>query len=306
MTQPPFWQPAEDRKQLWRTILGLFLVMFIWVLATFAISFAAVSFLPVPPDEVANGSSQIGAFAMFSTFFGFHIGLAIVLPLLHKRSYFSLFGPDRQLNGKHFRRGVLATLAVFVLITLISLLEPAFLPSGMSPPAELNQPLQSWAIGVIPALFLVFMQSLAEELVFRGYLLQQLHARFRSPLLWAVLPALIFGALHFDPFTFGMMNATATVLNAALVGTLAAFITVRTGNIGAAVGLHFGNNASVVLLGQADHLSGFSLFTVEMDPTGSYMTYSLIMSSLVMFVAFMLWWRWMARHRPIANDAGAA
>ncbi len=47
------------------------------------------------------------------------------------------------------------------------------------------------------------IQTGAEELVFRGYLQQQLAARFASPLIWMVLPALIFGAVHYDPATAG-------------------------------------------------------------------------------------------------------
>ena len=55
-------------------------------------------------------------------------------------------------------------------------------------------------------------------------------------------PALIFGGLHFSPGTYGTVNALVYVLNAAVAGTLAAFITLRTGNLGASAGLHFGNN----------------------------------------------------------------
>ena len=39
----------------------------------------------------------------------------------------------------------------------------------------------------------------AEELAFRGYLMQALAARFRSPLVWWLLPALLFGAAALEP-----------------------------------------------------------------------------------------------------------
>ena len=41
--------------------------------------------------------------------------------------------------------------------------------------------------------------GIAEEALFRGYLLQQLAVRNPSPLIWMVLPALVFAALHIDP-----------------------------------------------------------------------------------------------------------
>ena len=79
--------------------------------------------------------------------------------------------------------------------------EHLVLPAGVSPEVARLRPTGEWLIGLIPALALILMQVAAEEVAFRGYLLQQLRARFRSPLVWAVLPALVFGALHFDPAT---------------------------------------------------------------------------------------------------------
>ena len=178
-------------------------------------------------------------------------------------------------------------------------------PGWNSPPFRgINarlRPTGEWLIGLLPALALILMQVAAEEVAFRGYLLQQLRARFRSPLVWAVLPALVFGALHFDPATYGLVNALAYVANATAMGTLAAFVTIRTGNLGAAIGLHFGNNASMVLFGLEGELSGFSLYGVAMDPASGYATYSILAQTVAALLLFAAWWRWMNRHRPIAN-----
>jgi membrane protease YdiL (CAAX protease family) len=53
------------------------------------------------------------------------------------------------------------------------------------------------------ALVGVLIQTGAEEVLFRGYMQQQLAARFSSPILWMVLPSAIFAALHYQPEIMG-------------------------------------------------------------------------------------------------------
>lgn len=301
MNQPPFWQPAEARNQPWRTALGLVLIAVIFIASSFGIVFAAARALGLPGWQVARADTPITAAAYFLTFAGFHLGLALVLPLLHRRGYASLFGPTRRLTFSHFAFGAGATFGVAAGLYALMALEHLVLPEGVSPPLSRNLALAPWLAWLLPALALIFMQTLAEEALFRGYLLQQLRARFRSPLIWAVLPSLAFGALHYDAQTYGPLNASAYVVNATVLGTLAAFITLRTGNIAAAAGLHFGNNAMLVLIGLQGTLDGFSLFTVALDLKNGYTTYSILTQTAAMVLAFLAWWRWMNRHRPIAN-----
>lgn len=305
-TAVSFWQPAEDRKQVWRTLLGLVIVFAIWIALSLGILLAAADLLGLPVWRVAQGRSWSTAAAFFLGFLGFHLGLLVVLPLLHRRGYASLLGPSRRLNWRHFRAGLATALAIAAALYGVMGLEHLVLPDGVSPPILPAQPLLPWLLGLVPALLLILMQTFAEEAVFRGYLLQQLRARFRSVLVWAVLPSLLFGLLHFDASTYGTLNAAVYVLNAAVMGSLAALITARTGNLAAAIGLHFGNNATMVLIGLRGSLDGFSLFVVDMDLKSGYATYSILTQTAVMALVFALWWRWMGRHRPIANNPAAS
>jgi len=298
---PPFWQPAEARKQLWRTLLGVVVIAGVYLGVSTGVIFGLAAALGLTAWQVAEASTPQTAAVFFLTFLGFYAGLALVLPVLHRRGPASLFGPSRSLNLRYYALGTLAALAIAAALYLLLGIEHLVLPAGTSPPLIRNFALSPWLIWLVPALALIFMQTLAEELVFRGYLLQQLRARFRSPFIWAVLPALAFGLLHFDAATYGRLNAAAYVLNAAVLGALAAFITIRTGNLAAAAGVHFGNNAMMVLFGLEGSLDGFSLFTVALDFKSGYTTYSILTQTAVMVLAFWAWWRWMNRHRPIAN-----
>ncbi|PIE06814.1 MAG: hypothetical protein CSA74_10125 [Rhodobacterales bacterium] len=306
MTDPAFWTPAAARPQLWRTALGIFLVALIWIGTAYGLILLAARVSGLSPQMVMDTTRWAGTALFFLTFIGLHLGLAIVLPLLHRRGYTSLFGPRGRLNHRHLRNGAAVMLAVAGGLYALMAVEHLVLPEGVSPAVTRLRPAGSWLISLAPALALIFIQVAAEEVLFRGYLLQQLRARAASPLVWALAPALVFGVLHFNPATYGYVNASAYVFNAATVGTLTAFVTLRTGNLGATIGLHFGNNASIALFGIEGELSGFALYGIAMDPASGYATYSILTQTFAVVAVFALWWRWMARHRPIANPPHAA
>ena len=97
------------------------------------------------------------------------------------------------------------------------------------------------------------LQSSGEELFFRGYLVQQLAARFRSTLIWALLPSVAFGVVHWNPGIHTSAN-TVIVMSAFLIGIFATFLVFKTGDLSAAMGLHFANNffAFMLVSGQED------------------------------------------------------
>lgn len=295
-----FWSPAIEKREFWRLVVGvLILAVFIFGGPLIGI-LAGHALTGLDAYEIIDGTSPLAMTVMFSTFLFYYIGLGLVLTLLHKRGIRSLFGPSRALNMRHYVSGVLIAGGLALFLLLFQFVEKLFLPAGMDVPVVLNLDTGTWAIWLIPALLLIAMQSLAEELVFRGYILQQLRARFNILVVWAVLPSLLFGVLHFDPGTFGVVNGAMYVISTTVSGTVAALVTIRTGNLGAAAGLHFGNNASMVFIGNAGHLDGFSLFVAEMGPTSSYTTYSMALQTGLIMAVYFIWWRWMNRREAIA------
>lgn len=134
-------------------------------------------------------------------------------------------------------------------------MESAF--AGAPPRSPL--PLHSWAIDALIAIPLILIQTGAEEALFRGYLMQQLFARFRSMLIRVALPTVLFGLLHWNPEAPG--GSGAIMLAAGFAGFALALLTIRTGNLYMAWGVHFGINLSAILLvSPTDYLSGLALF----------------------------------------------
>ncbi|WP_282181727.1 CPBP family intramembrane glutamic endopeptidase [Aliiroseovarius marinus] len=302
--QPSFWSAAEPTCQIWRSILGFILIQSLYFTAILAIVMGGAWLIGSHPTTIVDGATPTHLAIFFLTFLGYHLGLWLVVRFLHKRSYFTLFGPQKRVLWRQFRIGILIALGVALAAGLLQMVEPLFVAPQDQTQLERNLPTDEWLLVLAPALILIFIQIFAEELVFRGYMLQQLRARFQSVWIWAILPSVAFGLLHADPETWGI-NAVFYVIHTSVVGIVLSFVTIRTGNIGAAAGLHFGNNMSMVLMGNAGSLDGFSLFVAEVDLMGWTTSAAMILQTLLVLVAFAIWWKLTQGQAPIANASKA-
>ena len=100
-------------------------------------------------------------------------------------------------------------------------------------------------------------------MIFRGYILQQLAARWRNPLIWAALPAFLFGLAHYSSgaeLGIGWHYVAVTLL----FGLAAAALVWRTGSLAAAMGLHTGMNLfSLSGVGLEGIIEGTQLFLYD-------------------------------------------
>jgi len=99
--------------------------------------------------------------------------------------------------------------------------------------------------------------------LFRGYLQQQLAARWNAPLIWMAVPSVLFGLAHYDADAGS--NAWLVVLWAIMFGLMMADLTARAGSLGPAIALHFVNNLmAMLLIGLPESLSGLALYHYPM------------------------------------------
>ncbi len=259
IVQNDYVAPARARAQIWRILLGL-----VMVLATYALGigliFGGIFLLTGPGGaerwitEMIEATGPTGTLLLLATFIGMAIGPMIAVAVFHNRPVWSLFGPLPRV-ARHF--------AIALVVCAVAYGLSFLLPRDMTITPNLDRPL--WLSFLPLALVGVLVQTGAEEILFRGYLQQQMAARFRSPLMWMVLPALLFASLHYQPDIMGD-NALYIVGAAGLFGLLAADLTARTGSIGAAWGFHFANNVVAILLVSLDGpLSGLALYTAPLS-----------------------------------------
>jgi len=247
--------PARPKSQLWRLLVGCLLCLviyvgFVGVLFGLLVVMQGIDQAALLARELAEANTPTAALALLFTFAGMALGPIITVRLLHKRSAASLFGP----RARVFRDFAIAAGTV----GLIYGLAMVYWSTRYDAVPQLNVML--WLSFLPLAIVALLIQTGAEELVFRGYLMQQLAARFRSPLIWMVLPSVVFGAVHFDPTTGGD-NVWLIIAAAGLFGLVAADLTAVTGSIGAAWGFHFANNFAALLIVAVDGtIPGLALY----------------------------------------------
>ncbi|HIP24394.1 MAG TPA: CPBP family intramembrane metalloprotease [Rhodobacteraceae bacterium] len=248
----------------WRTALGVLIVAAVYAGGGYLLVMLAIKIAEniqlgagyAMVFELATSSSKRAVLiALFSAVLMLP-GLWLVLRFLHHRSLRSVIAPTGRIHWGNYTRAMLFIL-VFAGVTSI----PVLLNAEFTQQLSLSQ----WLPWLAPALLLIFLQTATEELVFRGYLMQQLAARFHSRWVWWVLPAAIFGAVHYNTLTYGD-NAWLVVFSAFLTGLIFGDITARSGDLSIALGLHFANNLTVILLlGVPGQLSSLSLFLQKLN-----------------------------------------
>lgn len=252
-----FVAPARARPQIWRLLAGLVVAVLVYIVVVVALFAVAWLVSDETGDGLAWAQRQLNPedpqalLLLLSTFAGMALGAMAAARVMHGRAASTLFGrAARTLHDFVVAMGIVGTiLGLSVLIW------------SFSYDAVPGLPLNLWLSFLPWALLGLLIQTGAEELLFRGYLQQQLAARFASPAVWLVIPSIIFGLVHYDAASAGS-SVWIVVGAAALFGLIAADLTAHTGSIGAAWGFHFANNTlAVLVISTEGSLTGLALYT---------------------------------------------
>jgi|GEM_PF-628924 len=250
----------NEKTTLLRLLFGTAIVIAFWMAMTVAVLFAGtyayiVWRLPGPStgrymqDFLA---SPIGILSALTSFAGIWIGLWAAMRFLHGEPLSALFSAGRRIAGGDFLKGLVAVVITSLFSeVLLYWLQPEIARGPIA--------FSSWLLFLVPIVLLAFLQTSSEEMLFRGYLLRGLACRFRSPLVWAVLPGLLFTSLHWNSASTLAINACVLVS----IGAFALLLTLlvyATGNLGAGLGAHLGNNLTGFLL--ISHQQGYNSFAL--------------------------------------------
>ncbi|MEO0831270.1 MAG: type II CAAX endopeptidase family protein, partial [Pseudomonadota bacterium] len=269
MRRPEFEAYLAEAKlypELWRLALGILLIflqtlafsilviaIYVGVVVAQAGPNALFEILPAI-NAITRPDTPVVVVTLLATFLGFFLAPILAAGALHFRGPGTLFG-----DGAEWLRGFLVSLTVVLVIF------GAFTALGatMEKPVQ-NLDFDTWLFWLPFALPLLFVQIGAEELVFRGYLQQQLAARFQSRVIWMWIPSVVFALLHFSPEAGG--NLPLILLSTLTFALAAADLTERTGALGAAMGMHFGNNfLGIFIVSIGETITGLSLYVTPTD-----------------------------------------
>jgi len=149
-------------------------------------------------------------------------------------------------SGREFLTGIVVGIvaAVCVVLVPVALRMATFAPSPA--PSE-----HAWASFAFSG-GAIFFGAMGEELLFRGYAFQLL-IRSLGPFATILPTSVIFGLMH-----SGNLDVTALgIINTVAFGILLGYAVWRTGALWLPIGLHFGWNLTLPLLGS--NLSGFTM-----------------------------------------------
>lgn len=248
--------PARASARIWRILAGsLLLAALSYPLGMLYYHMVDSTLLalglPLIGHEYIIGLTPLSAMLHLLAFGIFILALCLVVRLIHNRDFGSLFG-SQPVFARQFRRALVPLLLLHAMLQLL----PAPTEEEITVSFALGRWLQFLPFGLIA----VFIQTTSEELIFRGYLQSQLAARFASPLIWMLIPSLLFGALHYDPGLPGYAPLLIC-LWALIFGLAMADLTARSGTLAPAMAMHFINNAAIMLIiAPEGAFSGMSLF----------------------------------------------
>lgn len=285
-----FIDPARHYPEFWRIVVGLLAGAAVYLLPVMAIFAGMAVMFPQSvgaflenPDSIDTPEQML---FLLATFFFMGLG-AVAAAGVHRRGLASLIGPFRP-ACRNFSRSIVGVALVYCASGALVML---VYPTTPTP----NLDLRSW-LGYLPlALPLLLIQIGAEELVFRGYLMQALAVRFKSALIWMFLPSILFAAGHFDTSADPLL-AWLIVAATGLFGLIAADLTRVTGNLGAALGFHLANNFfALFLVSIAGNMSGLSLYHAPFTMKDVDIVAPLLMVDMVtVIVAWLVLRRWLA------------
>lgn len=287
-----FIAPARLRQEFWRVAITLVLAFILYLLLQILIFYFSKIYLT--KDDIfqignqGEMSSPKSMIFMLSTFIAWFGAVWISVAVVHRRGLQSLFG-----------YGLVKLLRNFCIAFALLLIVYSILGIFTSSPSPLIKNLDpsEWIKWVPIAIPLILIQISAEEILFRGYIQQQLAIRFNSFWIWMVLPAIIFGLLHYQNFDTQLGNYSfLAIADIIILALFLSDITMRTGNLGAALGIHFANNIGMLFVTMETSMSGLALYRMELPEPGYELMMILLTGLTIKLIGIVLYtgvvWRW--------------
>lgn len=274
----------NGKNALWRIVLSVAVIAIIWLAGSFAFVYGAAAFIlirdGIRPESFGGvfalinmvdlTGDRIWPFVMLLSIAPLWLAVWLAVNVIHRRPLRGVFGLDDRLYWPDFTRSALVTLVVgFVIGPIALLIDPTIVRGSAS--------LSDWLAAAPLLLIILFLQTSAEELVFRGYLHQALAARFATPIIWLAMPTLLFTVMHWQSQAPMVMNLASLFVILGFSLSMS-WLLVASGNLAAAMGAHFANNIGAVMLfsyqpdlGRAALFMGRSIFDQSWTPTQAVM-----------------------------------
>jgi uncharacterized protein len=267
----------KGRNQWWQYALGIFLSLFFWVVVGGTIS-VMTAFLLAGNTKVESfvslvDSRSIEAFVVNNiTFIFWFLGTVLAVRSIHGRSAWGLVSAEQRINWPRLSYGF----AVWFVILMIT----AFISLWMNPGEyKFDFDVNKWPLAFLLVMILTPIQTSAEEIFFRGYLLQGMGLITRQPLVLIFINGLLFMLPHLgNPEVANGFFWVASQYFA--IGVFLAFITLQDNRLELALGVHAANNITHIFFTTTDSALGTpALWTAKPSPAG-FMDIAIVLISI--------------------------
>ncbi len=274
----------SGKNDWWRYVLSLPAIITIWLMVGSIPVIMLMAFVTMDGNSATDfsgtGFTGIPVLPEFlitmSSFIPFFAATLLAVRFIHIRRLKTLITSEARIRWEKI---VAAAVVWMVVAALLSVVEALLYPGRY----VLNfQPLTLLTFAIF-ALVFIPIQTSAEELFFRGYLLQWMGLRLKNKGLLSLLN----GALFFLPHAANPEMASGSVLIGLgyfAMGFFLTFITLQDHGMELALGMHAGNNLFAGLFANyaVTALPSPALFTVEiLDPV--YSLGSLVVGMIVFY-----------------------
>ena len=238
----------QGKNDWWRYLLGILIILFFWiVVGTIA---ALILIIPIALPLASGGADALTVQQQLQKFFKtrsvtnyiiqnigfifFVLGIFLTVKFLHQRKFLTLVSAEAKINFRRLFLGFGAWFLIIALMTIISfVLEPDNFEFAFNP--------SQWLILLPCALVLTPIQTSAEELFFRGYLIQGLGLITKQPLILMFINGILFMLPHLGNPEI-QRDPTWVALYFFAFGVFCSFITLKDNCLELALGIHAANN----------------------------------------------------------------
>jgi hypothetical protein len=234
---------------------------------------ALTEFESNPDFTLFHLDKNIGLILMIIMFLGVWFALIFGLKVLHKRSFFSIITPKTKINWNKIFFAFGIFLALSLLYDGISFL---LHPDSYTLHFEIKNFLPLLLIG----LFILPIQTTAEELFFRGYIMQGVVAWLKEPWIALLLTSLFFGIVHGQNPEIQEYGIAPMMVYYIGAGVLLGLITIFDNSLELAIGIHAAINFYAAVISS---YSGAVLQTDTILKSGQMNPW---IANFVLFLAF--------------------
>jgi membrane protease YdiL (CAAX protease family) len=217
------YKAPQIESNWWRIVLYLFL----WIIGVFLFSIPAFIFFSDflegdIPDVLMNHLGYQSAIQLAMALGAIGASWLMIKEIEYRNFSFYRLTFVGKLLIQGFAIGVIMMLLFSFLVDVLGIIEFNYV--GLS-------------TGLLISFFLYLFVAVAEEVLVRGYILTNLQEKM-SPFLALVVSSLFFGSLHLGNHHFSWIGFATISLSGFLMGLL----TLKTGSVSTAVGLHWSWN----------------------------------------------------------------